>query len=48
MTPEFPTDNVSSPTNVSKSIANPSWPQPQEDSKKSRLASAVSTNRKPV
>ena len=29
MTPEFPTENFSSPTNVSKSVTNASWPRPQ-------------------
>ena len=28
MTPEFPTENFSSPTNVSKSVTNASWPRP--------------------
>ena len=30
MTPEFRTENFSSPTNVSKFVTNSSWPRPQE------------------
>ena len=30
MKPEFPTENFSSPTNVSKSVTNASWPRPQD------------------